>query len=86
MDEAINSILSSSLVAALLGAGLVFVHRHHMADKKELKETIREKDISIVMKDSALATQADEIKEMLRENIAIETRLLDVLKSNNHGR
>lgn len=79
MEEAINSILQSSLVAALLGVGLVLVHRHHMADKKDLKAEIKEKD--------AIITQnAEDLKEMVKENIAIETRLLDALKILNNGK
>lgn len=79
MEEAINSILQSSLVAALLGAGLVFVHRHHMADKKELKEEIKElKEVN--------AQNTEDLKEMVKENIAIETRLLDALKVVNNGK
>jgi len=79
MEEAFNSILQSSLVAALLGIGLVFIHRHHMADKKDLKE-------QIAIKDKIIVDNSEDLKEMVRENIAIETRLLDALKTLSNGR
>ncbi len=79
MEEAVSSIIQSSLVAAILLVGLVFTHRHHMADKKELKAELKElKDIN--------AQNTEDLKEMVKENIAIETRLLDALKMVNNGK
>lgn len=79
MEEAFSSILQSSLVAALLGLAVVLVHRHHMADKKELKAEITElKELN--------AQNTKDLKEMVKENIKIETRLLDVLKLQNNGK
>lgn len=48
-------------------------------DKKELREENRE------LRDENKA-QAEEIKEIVRDNIQVETRILDVLKYHNNGK
>jgi len=70
IEQAYNSIISAGAVAIILTAGIIFMYRHFMAEVKELKAQLSKKD--------------EEINAIVRENIALQTRILDALKMLTH--
>ncbi len=79
MEEAYNSIISAGSVAIILCVGLVLVYKHMKAENKELKAQLVAKDLLIEKKDT-------ELKEIVKENITLQTRILDTLKILSHDR
>lgn len=90
IEEAYNSIISAGSVAVVLTAGIILVYRHLKADIKELREELlRQKTAhkaELKEKNDYIKELVEELKDMTKENIALETRILDVLKNINHGR
>lgn len=66
IEEAYNSIISAGSVAIILLAGMIFMYRHLMAEIKELKSQLYKKD--------------EQLSAIVKENIALQTRILDALK------
>ena len=79
MEEAYNSIISAGSVAIILCVGLVLVYKHMKAENKELKAQLVAKDLLIEKKDT-------ELKEIVKENITLQKRILDTLKILSHDR
>ena len=72
IEEAYNSIISAGAVAIILTAGIIFMYRHFMAEVRDLKSQLQKKD--------------EEISSIVKENIALQTRILDALKMLTHER
>lgn len=65
IEEAYNSVISAGSVAIILLAGMIFMYRHLMAEIKELKSQLYKKD--------------EQLSAIVKENIALQTRILDAL-------
>lgn len=50
------------------------------------RSELKEKDSLIALKDKKIDEQAEELKEIVRDNITVETRILDMLKYLNDGK
>lgn len=66
IEEAYNSIISAGSVAIILLAGMIFMYRHLMAEIRELKAQLYKKD--------------EQISAIVKENIALQIRILDALQ------
>lgn len=90
VEEAYNSIISAGSVAVILTAGLILVYRHLNKDIKDLKAQMIAKDVlhtaQIAAKDLIIEKKDNELKEIVRENIALQTRILDILNIITHER
>jgi hypothetical protein len=72
IEEAYNGILQSGVVAIVLLAGCVLMYRHFSTEVKELKEELK-------VKNEEIKTLNSELLNITRENIQLQTRILDVL-------
>lgn len=90
LEEAYNSIVSAGAVAVILTAGLILVYRHLNADRKDLRAELDKREAQykadLKAKDDQIKELIEELKDITKENITLETRILDVLKTMNHGR
>lgn len=72
IEEAYNGILQSGVVAIVLMAGCILMYRHFTTEVKELKEELK-------LKSEEIKTLNNELLNITRENIQLQTRILDVL-------
>ena len=68
----LTSLIGQSTLFILLVAAIRFMYKHFMQEVSDLKLIIAKKDVQI-------ESGNDKVEELLRENMQLQTRVLDAL-------